>query len=85
MPSLGDRFSGMVNVTSMCPVVSRTEITKPDGSVIISALPVWIAERTYWEADGYRLAEVRGVETMHGFRVLSQMAESMYHAANRCC
>ena len=69
---------------SMCPMVTRTQITKPDGTHIISVLPLWVAERTYREADGYLLAEVRGVETMHGFRVLSPMAESMYCAANHC-
>jgi hypothetical protein len=71
-------------MNSMCPVVTRTQITKPDGSVIVSALPVWVAERTYREADGYRLAGVWGVESMHGFRILSPMAKSLYCAANHC-
>lgn len=71
-------------MSSMCPVVTRTQITKPDGSVIVSTLPTWVAERTYRESDGYALAELRGVETMHGFRILSPMAKSLYCAANHC-
>lgn len=71
-------------MSSMCPVVTRTQITKPDGSVIISALPTWVAARTYRKADGYALAEVQGVETVHGFTVLSPLAKSMYCAANHC-
>lgn len=71
-------------MSSMCPVVTRTQITKPNGDQIISALPLWVAAHTYRESDGYALAEVRGVETMHGFRVLSPMAKSLYCAANHC-
>lgn len=74
----------MVNHTGMCPVTTRTLITKPDGSQIVSTLPAWMAGNTYRESDGYQLAEVQGVETMHGFRILTPLAKSMYCAANHC-
>jgi hypothetical protein len=61
------------------PVETRTLVTRPDGSQIVSTLPEWICQRTYGQS-GCQVETVRGVETMHGFRVLSPLAESLYGA-----